>query len=90
MNAIWRCTVFYLSVHRLLTLSARLNSISRNTTMMGILASGTGELIKLSFRIERDCGLHLLESPLSTDQQVREVRRHYQISATVTDSAMLD
>jgi len=56
----------------------------------GRFGFGNGELIKLSFWIEKDYGFHLLESPLSEDQQVREGRRHYQISATVVDSAMLD
>jgi hypothetical protein len=51
---------------------------------------GNGELIKLSFRIEEDYGLHILESPLSEDQQVHEAQKRYQISATVIDSAMLD
>jgi hypothetical protein len=56
----------------------------------GRFGFGNGEWIKLSFWIEKDCGAHLLESPLSEDQQVREGRRHHQISATVVDSAMLD
>jgi hypothetical protein len=47
-------------------------------------------LIKLSFWIEKDYGLHLLESPLSEDQQVCEGKKHYRIHATVVDSAMLD
>jgi predicted DNA-binding transcriptional regulator YafY len=56
----------------------------------GRFGFGHGELIKLSFSIEKDYGLHLLESPLSEDQQVSEGRKHYRISATVADSAMLD
>jgi hypothetical protein len=56
----------------------------------GRFGFGDGELIKLSFWIEKDYGLHLLESPLSKDQQVIEGKRHYRINATVVDSAMLD
>ena len=56
----------------------------------GRFGFGNGELIKLSFWIEKDYGLHLLESPLSKDQQVCEKKKHYRINATVVDSAMLD
>jgi predicted DNA-binding transcriptional regulator YafY len=56
----------------------------------GRFGFGNGELIKLSFWIEKDYGLHLLESPLSEDQQVCEGKKHYRIHATVVDSAMLD
>ena len=56
----------------------------------GRFGFGNGELIRLSFWIEKDYGLHLLESPLSEDQQVCEGEKHYSIHATVVDSAMLD
>jgi predicted DNA-binding transcriptional regulator YafY len=56
----------------------------------GRFGFGNGESIKLSFWIEKDYGLHLLESPLSEDQQVCEGKKHYRIHATVVDSAMLD
>lgn len=56
----------------------------------GRFGYGDGELIKLRFRIEKDYGLHILESPLSEDQRVHEGKKHYQITATVVDSAMLD
>jgi predicted DNA-binding transcriptional regulator YafY len=51
---------------------------------------GNSGLITLSFRIEKSSGLHLLESPLSDDQQVWEDQKHYRITATVVDSEMLD
>ena len=51
---------------------------------------GDGKRVKLSFRIEMEAGFHLLESPLSEDQQVIEEEETYRISATVVDSAMLD
>jgi predicted DNA-binding transcriptional regulator YafY len=56
----------------------------------GRFGYGNGEHIKLSFRIDKDAGLHLLESPLSLDQQVVELDDAYEITATVVDSAMLE
>lgn len=51
---------------------------------------GEGELVRLSFRIKRDAGIHLKETPLSLDQDVVELEDgHLQITATVVDSAML-
>ncbi|MDE2413752.1 MAG: WYL domain-containing protein [Comamonadaceae bacterium] len=57
----------------------------------GRFGFGEGERVRLSFCIERSAGLHLLESPLSTDQTVveREDGR-LGITATVVDSAMLE
>jgi predicted DNA-binding transcriptional regulator YafY len=55
----------------------------------GRFGFGEGELIKLSFRIDKDAGRHLLESPLSTDQQVVELEDAYEITATVVDSEWL-
>jgi predicted DNA-binding transcriptional regulator YafY len=57
----------------------------------GRFGFGEGEKIRLTFRIERGAGLHLLETPLSRDQQVEELGDgKLKISATVVDSAMLD
>lgn len=56
----------------------------------GRFGYGNGQKIKLSFRIEKDAGFHLLESPLSEDQQVVEEGETYLITATVVDSDMLD
>ncbi len=56
----------------------------------GRFGYGDGQKINLSFRIEKDAGLHLLESPLSDDQQVVEDDETYLITATVVDSDMLD
>ena len=86
-----------LALHRILSANASPSTFKRPPEFdlkryddEGRFGFGNGELIQLSFWIEKDYGLHLLESPLSEDQQVREGRRHYQISATVIDSAMLD
>ncbi|MDD2721941.1 MAG: WYL domain-containing protein [Gallionella sp.] len=56
----------------------------------GRFGFGEGKKIRLTFRIEKATGLHLLESPLSEDQQVVELDDAYEISATVVDTAMLD
>ena len=56
----------------------------------GRFGYGDGTKIRLSFRIEKKAGLHLLESPLSADQQVVELDHAYDITATVVDTDMLD
>lgn len=56
----------------------------------GRFGFGNGKRIKLSFHIDKEAGFHLLESPLSEDQQVRELEDSYSITATVVDSAMLE
>lgn len=56
----------------------------------GRFGYGEGEHVRLRFRIEKEAGFHLLESPLSADQQVVELDEDYEITATVVDSAMLE
>lgn len=56
----------------------------------GRFGYGEGKRIQLSFRIDKEAGLHLLESPLSLDQQVVELEDAYDITATVVDSAVLE
>lgn len=57
----------------------------------GRFGFGDGEKISLTFHIARDAGLHLLESPLSNDQQVIHLEGGaLEITATVVSSAMLD
>lgn len=56
----------------------------------GRFGYGEGEHIRLRFHIEKEAGFHLLESPLSADQQVTELDDNYEITATVVDSAMLE
>jgi predicted DNA-binding transcriptional regulator YafY len=57
----------------------------------GRFGFGEGDRVQLTFRIDRDTGLHLLESPLSNDQQVVELKDgQLEITATVIDSAMLE
>ena len=56
----------------------------------GRFGYGEGKLISLTFHIEKEAGFHLLETPLSKDQQVKELKDAYEITATVVDTAQLD
>ena len=56
----------------------------------GRFGYGDGKRIQLKFRISKEAGFHLLESPLSADQQVIERTDAYDVTATVVDSAMLN
>lgn len=56
----------------------------------GRFGYGNGQRIRLQFRIDKEAGVHLLESPLSADQTIKELADEYEITATVVDSAMLD
>jgi predicted DNA-binding transcriptional regulator YafY len=55
----------------------------------GHFGFGEGERIKIKFRIDKGAGFHLLESKLSADQKVREMKNCYEVTATVVDSALL-
>lgn len=56
----------------------------------GRFGFGEGKRVHLSFCINKAAGYHLLEARLSDDQVVEEFDGHYQIAATVVDSAMLE
>lgn len=56
----------------------------------GRFGFGEGKRIRLTFRIDRGAGWHLLESPLSVDQQVTEIGDQFEISATVVDTMQLE
>lgn len=56
----------------------------------GRFGFGDGRRIRLSFCIDKEAGLHLLESPLSVDQQVKELGGEFRISATVVETAQLE
>ena len=56
----------------------------------GRFGFGDGTKIRLSFLIEKDAGLHIVECPLSLDQVVVELDDPYDITATVVDSDTLD
>jgi hypothetical protein len=55
----------------------------------GKFGFGEGRYVKLSFRITKSAGEHLLETPLSTDQTVEDLGEHYRITATVVESGHL-
>jgi len=85
-----------LALHRIMTARASTLSFERPKEFDlrkydddGRFGFGEGERIKLTFRINKDVGRHLLESPLSVDQQVVELEDQFEISATVIDSARL-
>jgi predicted DNA-binding transcriptional regulator YafY len=86
-----------LALHRILTARASLFTFTRPKDFDlkqydddGRFGYGNGEHIRLSFRIEKEAGFHLLESPLSADQQVVELVDAYEITATVVDTAILE
>lgn len=56
----------------------------------GRFGYGDGTRIRLSFRIAKAAGLHVVECPLSADQQVVELDDAYEITATLVDTDMLD
>ncbi|MBN8475710.1 WYL domain-containing protein [Sulfuritalea sp.] len=56
----------------------------------GRFGFGDGKRIRLTFRIDKKADLHLLESPLSADQMVKELGEQLEISATVVDTAQLE
>lgn len=86
-----------LAVHRIISAKASSSAFNRPKDFDlkkydddGRFGFGEGTKIRLSFRITKSAGHHLLESPLAVDQQVSELPEHYEISATVVDSSRLD
>jgi len=55
----------------------------------GRFGFGEGKRIRLTFRITKQAGQHLLESPLSRDQEVKDLGNTYEINATVVESEQL-
>ncbi len=56
----------------------------------GRFGFGEGKQVRLTFIINNDSGIYLLESPLSEDQQVENLEGQLKISATVVDTLQLD
>ena len=57
----------------------------------GRFGFGEGERVRLSFCITNKAGFHLRETPLSKDQQVRDMGDGWmEVTATAVDSAMLE
>jgi len=55
----------------------------------GRFGFGEGKWIRMTFRITKQAGEHLLESPLSRDQEVKDLGDTYEVSATVVQSEIL-
>lgn len=55
----------------------------------GRFGFGSGKRILLRFRIDREAGAHLLETPLSSDQTASIVGSQIEITATVVESEQL-
>ena len=86
-----------LALHRFITAQASTLTFERPKDFNlkqfdddGRFGYGDGTQIRLSFRIEKEAGRHVVECPLSADQQVVELDDAYEIRATVVDTAMLD
>lgn len=56
----------------------------------GRFGFGDGKFIELVFHITKAAGFHLFESPLSEDQQIKNLGDAYEIRAKVVDTAILD
>lgn len=48
-----------------------------------------GRKVQLRFHIDKACGQHLLESPLSSDQVVSDIGTSFEIAATVVETELL-
>lgn len=56
----------------------------------GRFGFGDGKQIRLTFCITTGAGFHLLETPLSKDQQTKPVKKGYEITATVVQTSQLE
>ncbi len=86
-----------LALHRIISATATNLTFARPKDFdlkdfddQGRFGFGDGERIELTFTIEKAAGYHLLESPLSEDQKVVELKDFYKVTATVVDSDMLE
>lgn len=87
-----------LALHRVISAEATTQTFNRPPEFDlkkydddGRFGFGKGKRIQLKFFIKKYAGLHLLESPLSADQQVIERNNDYfEITATVVESLILD
>lgn len=55
----------------------------------GRFGFGEGKRIRLTFHIAKPVGMHLLETPLSRDQAVKDLGETLEVSATVVESEQL-
>ena len=56
----------------------------------GRFGFGDGQYIKLTLKIKKAAGLHIVEAPLAKDQTVKEQDGCYVIQANIVDSEILD
>lgn len=86
-----------LAMHRIVSAEASTTTFDRPKEFNlkkydddGRFSFGDGKKIRLSFVIDYGTGMHLLESPLSADQQAVTLKNgQLKITATVVDSVML-
>ena len=86
-----------LALHRIISAKATTNAFIRPKEFDlqkydddGRFGFGEGQRIRLTFLINKSAGKHLSESPLSADQQMKDVDGKYEISATVVETAQLE
>lgn len=87
-----------LALHRILTAEASTLGFERPADFdlkkheeEGRFGFGHGQRVRLAFRIHRDYGVMLRETPLSTDQKLKKIDDDWlQVSATVVNSGHLD
>ena len=86
-----------LALHRIISADASTMSFERPPEFDlkrydddGRFGFGEGERIRLTFRIKKPNGFHLLESQLSKDQEAKELDDEYEITATVVDTEQLN
>ena len=86
-----------LALHRFNSVKASLRTFTypkdfdlQRYDAQGRFGFGDGQTVKLTLTIKKYAGLHIVESPLSTDQTVEEQDDCYIITATVVDTMILD
>jgi predicted DNA-binding transcriptional regulator YafY len=86
-----------LALHRIISAEAAITAFIRPKEFDlqkydddGRFGFGEGKRIRLSFRITKSAGKHLLESPLSVDQKMKELTDKFEIIANVVDTIQLE
>ncbi|MEX3926733.1 helix-turn-helix transcriptional regulator [Paraburkholderia sp. BR10936] len=85
-----------LALHRIITASVTTRPFERPTDFNleqyeadGKFGFGSGKRVRLSFCIERETGLQLLESPLTPDQRVATFTDRLEVTAVVVETVQL-
>ena len=88
--------ILHLALHRLLEVNVSTMQFERPKFNLKVYVESqnfgfsSGKKIRLTFRIDKQTGGFLTETPLSADQSVKDCGTEYEISATVIESAMLE